>query len=39
MKKLVFALALALAVVGGTVAVSTLTSMPVAACPPGSSNC
>jgi hypothetical protein len=38
MNKLIFAVALALAVLGGVVAVSTVGSAPVAACPPGSSN-
>jgi hypothetical protein len=39
MKKLAFALALALAVLGGAVTVSAVSSTPVAACPPGSSGC
>jgi hypothetical protein len=39
MKKLTLALALAFAVLGSAVAVSTLSSTHVAACPYGSPNC
>jgi hypothetical protein len=39
MKSLILALMLALAVLGGAVAVSTINSTHVAACPPGSSGC
>jgi hypothetical protein len=39
MKKLVFSLMLAFAVLGGAVAVSALTPTPAAACPQGTSNC
>jgi hypothetical protein len=39
MKKLIFAVALAPAVFGGVVPVWTVGSAPIAACPPGSSNC
>ena len=39
MKKLILAGLLALAVIGGTVAVSAFTITPVAACPNGTSDC
>jgi hypothetical protein len=39
MKKLALAFALAFAVLGGAVAISSIINAPVAACPPGSSNC
>lgn len=39
MKKLMIALALTFAVIGGTVGVSVVTSTHVAACPPNSPNC
>jgi hypothetical protein len=39
MKKLALALALTLAVIGGTVVVSALSTTHVAACPQGTPNC